>query len=224
MKTLKVGLDFAAPIPLHTDLSKGKFEGFEVDLMNGIAAGLNLQLQHSISYWKDILNDLQNKKIDVICSAATKTSEREKDFLFSNSYLDFHLCLVCHKDHILSIDNLENKRVGVRKSTEAEEYLKKKYPGKSFEYFDSNEEIYGQLGKKEIDALVDDSPIAFGFKESVPGITIAGLLPGTSSRYAVMLHKDNIGLKKNIDRVIGELEQNGFLEEARRKWFRGEKL
>ncbi len=38
MKTkLLVGLDFAAPIPLHTDYSSGKFEGFEVDLMKKIS-------------------------------------------------------------------------------------------------------------------------------------------------------------------------------------------
>lgn len=224
MKKLRVGLDFAAPIPLHTDLSKEKFEGFEVDLMNKIAAELNLELQHSISYWKHILNDLQNKNIDVICSAATKTTEREKDFLFSRSYLDFHLCLVCHKDNGLHIGNLESKRVGVRTSTEADQYLKEKYPGKRFEYFDSNEEIYSQLAKKEIDALVDDSPISFGFKERIPEISIVDLLPGTSSQYAIMLNKESVDLKKKIDEVIDKLENDGFLRENRQKWFKGEKL
>jgi ABC-type amino acid transport substrate-binding protein len=75
---LKVGLDFAAPIPLHTDISKGHFEGFEVDLMSKIANELKFELEHSISYWKDILENLKNRKVDVICSAATKTIEREQ--------------------------------------------------------------------------------------------------------------------------------------------------
>lgn len=224
MKKLRVGLDFAAPVPLHTDLSKGRFEGFEVDLMNKIAAKLDLELQHSIAYWKHILNDLQNKEIDVICSAATKTVEREKEFLFSKPYLDFHLCLVCHQDNVLHPGNLESKRVGVRISTEAEQYLEKEYPGKRLEYFDSNEEIYSQLAKKEIDALVDDSPIAFGFKESIPEILIADLLPDTFSQYAIMLNKDSADLKKRIDEAIDKLENNGFLRENRQKWFKGEKI
>ena len=217
-------MDFAAPIPLHTDFFKGNFEGFEVDLMNKIVNELNLNLEYSISYWKDILNDLQNKKIDVVCSAATKTYEREKEFLFSKPYLNFHLCLVCNKDNMLQIDNLENKRVGVRTSTEAEKYLKKKYPKKSLEHFDSNEEIYNKLTKREIDALVDDSPISFGFTERNSQLSIVELLPNTSSQYAIMLNKDNADLKNKIDEIIDELENSIFLEEKRQKWFNGEKL
>lgn len=224
MKKLRVGLDFAAPVPLHTDPSKGIFEGFEVDLMSRIADGLGLELQHSISYWKDILDDLQNKKIDLICSAATKTAGREKEFLFSQSYLDFHLCLVCRNNNLLHISNLENKKVGVRTSTEAEKYLKEKYPGKSFEYFDTNEDIYDQLATAKIDALVDDSPIAFGFKERFPVLEIAELLPDTLSQYAIMMNKESTDLKARIDGVISHLRNNGFLTEARQKWFKGKKL
>lgn len=216
---LKVGLDFAAPIPLHTDMGKGDFEGFEVDIMNEIATALNLKLEHSVSYWKDILNDLQNKKIDLICSAATKTSEREQDFLFSKPYLNFHLCLVCNKENVLHIDELRDKSVGVRISTEAETYLKDKYPDKEFEYFDSNEDIYNALEEKKIDALVDDSPISFGFTDGNTQLTIVELLPGTISQYAIMLNKDNMDLKNKIDKIIDKFEANGFMEEKRKKWF-----
>ncbi len=225
MKTkLKVGLDFAAPVPLHTDFSKGKFEGFEVDLMNRIAEELNLELDYAISYWKDILSDLQNEKIDVICSAATKTHTREQEFLLTRSYLDFHLCLVSLKSHLLRIDQLENARIGVRISTEAEDYLKEKYPGKKLIYFDSNEEIYDQLTNQEIDALVDDSPIAFGFTKDNSDLSISDLLTDTPSQYCIMLNKNNHALKQKLDERMGKFENESFMKELRQKWFNNQTL
>lgn len=111
MKTeLKVGLDFAAPVPLHTDLSSERFEGFEVDLMNEIATELNVTLVHKVAYWKDIIAGLMKQKIDVICSAATVTEERKKDVAFSRPYLNFHLALVCNKDTIISLNDLQDKK------------------------------------------------------------------------------------------------------------------
>lgn len=135
--TLRVGLDYAAPIPLHTDISSDKFEGFEVDLVNQIAKELGLKLQHSVALWKEIINDLINGEIDAICSAATVTDERKKTVTFSTPYLNFHLCVVCHTDEILKSKELADKIVGVRASTEAEEYLKNNYPGKKLRIFDS---------------------------------------------------------------------------------------
>ncbi|MPR32434.1 substrate-binding periplasmic protein [Salmonirosea aquatica] len=221
---LKIGLDFAAPVPLHTDFSKGNFEGFEVDLMNQIAAELNLELEYSVSFWKDIIRDLQDKKIDVICSAATKTSEREKEFLFSRPYLDFHLGVVCYQSNRLSLDDLTGKRIGVRISTEAEKYLKEKFSDIKLEYSDSNEELYSQLRKKEIDALLDDSPIAFGLTQDNPELSISSLLPDTSAQYAIMLNKNNLDLKKKLDVCMDKFSSNGLLEELQQKWFKGAEL
>ncbi|RZK75592.1 MAG: amino acid ABC transporter substrate-binding protein, partial [Pedobacter sp.] len=35
-KVLKVGLDSAAPFPMHSDYNSENFEGFEVDLLKAI--------------------------------------------------------------------------------------------------------------------------------------------------------------------------------------------
>lgn len=216
---LKVGLDFAAPVPLHTDLSSEKFEGFEVDLMNEIAKELKLTLKYSVSYWKNIINDITHGKIEVICSAATITAERKKTLAFSKPYLNFHLCLVCHKNFIFPLKELANKKVGVRVRTEAEDYLKANYPKNNLTFFETNEEQYKSLAKNEIDAVIDDSPIAFGFTTQNSEIMIAELIAGTPSQYAIIINKENVDLKNKIDNVIDKLEENGFLNENRIKWF-----
>jgi ABC-type amino acid transport substrate-binding protein len=146
-KKLNVGLDFAAPIPLHTDYSSDKFEGFEVDLMEKISQDLNLKLKYTVSYWKDIFSQLQNGKIDVICSAVTVTPDREKYLDFSNPYLNFRLCVVCIRNNLIPTNTLENKKIGVRTKTEAEEYLKSNFTKVQLVTADTNDELYDMLSQ-----------------------------------------------------------------------------
>ena len=89
-------MDFAAPIPLHTDFSSGTFEGFEVDLMKLISDRLGLKLTYEVSLWKDILQNLQEGTIDVICSAVTVTPER-KHFLDFSRLLSILQVMCCNK-------------------------------------------------------------------------------------------------------------------------------
>ena len=218
-KTLRIGLDFSAPIPLHTDYNSNDFEGFEVDLINEIANELQLKLEYSVSYWKDIIKALQDSQIDVICSAGTISTERMKELNFSKPYLDFHLCAVYNKATLFPLNEFANKKVGVRIETEAEKYLQQYYPETELETFDTNDAIYECLKQMKIDVLVDDSPIAFGLLKQFPELIISDYLPNSASQYAIILKKENLDLKKKIDTVIEKLQRNGFLENNRQKWF-----
>ena len=221
---LKIGLDFAAPYPLHSDISRGIFEGFEVDVMKRISSELKIKPEYKVSYWKNILKDLKHKKIDIICSAATKTKEREEEFLFTKPYLSFHLCLVCNKQNLIHFNELKGYTVGVRKSTEADKFLQEKYPGKELIYYDTNKEIYSDLTESKIHALIDDSPIAFGHIKYNTALSIVHILQETPSEYAIMLNKENLELKLQIDAVIIQLEKEGFLNACKLKWFENNTL
>ncbi|GAB2793843.1 basic amino acid ABC transporter substrate-binding protein [Rhabdobacter roseus] len=221
---LKVGLDFAAPIPLHTDISSKKFEGFEVDLMNEIAKELSVALEHKVAYWEDIIADIIHQKIDIICSAATVTEKRKEIVAFSNPYLNFHLALVCNKDNIVALKDLKDKNIGVRISSEAEEYLKKNFPEKELFLFDTNDEQYGRLTEKEIDALIDDTPIAYGFVENNSAIVMAEIIKSTPSQYAIIINKENIDLLNQINSALDKFEKNGYLQDRRDFWFKDTQL
>jgi ABC-type amino acid transport substrate-binding protein len=216
---LRIGLDFSAPIPLHTDYSSGDFKGFEVDLVNEIANELELKLEYSVSYWKNIIQDLKDNKIDIICSAGTFSHARAKELSFSKPYLDFHLCTVYNKTNLFSFNELKNKKIGVRIETEAEEYLKKFYPEAKLETFDTNNAIYESLSQMKIDVLIDDSPIAFGLLKQNPKLVIGEYLPNSESQYAIIMKKENVDLKRKIDAILEKLENNSFLKNNKLKWF-----
>jgi ABC-type amino acid transport substrate-binding protein len=180
---------------------------------------LNLKLEHKVYYWKDIIQALQRDRIDAICSAATVTADREKALSLSRPYLDFHLCVVVHKDRKFFLNDLIDKKIGVRTATEAESYLKNKFPDAQMRFSDTNDELYEALSNKKIDALIDDSPIAYGFSRQNDQIVVAELIVEIPSKYAILIRKDNLALKSKIDIGIEKLHMNGFLTANRIKWF-----
>ena len=216
---ITVGLDHAAPVPLHTDFRSGTFEGFEVDILNALAEQLDVTLQYHISFWKDIVRDLRQGKTSMVCSAATVSHAREATVSFSRPYLDFHLCTVIHTQKPFSVSELRANKIGVREDSEAKYWLQQMIPTATLVISDTNDELYSKLRAMEVDALVDDSPIAFGFTENDDHLRIGELIPETRSSYAIMVRKEDKTLLDAINTALEKFEREGLLRELRKKWF-----
>ncbi|HEY0743009.1 MAG TPA: transporter substrate-binding domain-containing protein [Chryseosolibacter sp.] len=221
---ITVGLDHAAPVPLHTDYRSGTFVGFEVDILHALADRLHVTLNYHISYWKDIVRDLQQGKTNLVCSAATVSADKENIVSFSRSYLNFHLCTVVNTKNRLAWSALQGKKIGVREDSEAKYLLMKSFPEATLILSDSNDELYSKLRSMEVDALVDDSPIAHGFTVNDPNLQLGELIPGTESSYAIMVRKNDKALLAAINNVLQQLEEEGQLEQLKSKWFNGARL
>ena len=75
------------------------------------------------------------------------------------------------------------------------------------------------LAAGDIDAIVDDSPIAKYFSHSVAGLQFTGVLPGTEAAYAIMVCKGNNELRAEINRVLEEMENDGTQQTLLFSWF-----
>jgi len=84
---------------------------------------------------------------------------------------------------------------------------------------ESNEELYALLSAAELDAVVDDFPIANWFSQQVPGLELAGVLPGTEGVYAIMVGKKNHKLRRESNRALAEIENDGTRRMLLMKWF-----
>lgn len=219
-KILKVGLDSAAPFPMHSDYNAENFEGFEVDLLQAISGHLNLEIQYEVSLWSTILEKLFKGELDVICSAVTVTSSRQHILEFSNPYLYFRLCaVVAQEDSLSGLQHFKNKTIGVREATEAERYVRTEFPGNNIVYAVTNKELYRKLQAGKIDLLVDDSPIAGGFLQKNKKLKIGMFLPKTDSSYAIAMKKGDTELKKQFNEVLTLLKENGTYQNIYKKWF-----
>jgi ABC-type amino acid transport substrate-binding protein len=219
-KILKVGLDSAAPFPMHSDYNSDNFEGFEVDLLKALTEHLHLEIQYEVSLWQNILEKLFKGELDMICSAVTVTDSRKHILEFSMPYFHFRLCaVVFHEDSIDDVKDLKGKTIGVREATEAEKFVHTNFPNNNMVHAATNKELYSKLLARKIDLLVDDSPIAGGFLKKNSKLKIGMYLPETDSHYAIAMKKGDVQLKEEFNGALKFLRENGQYEAIYKKWF-----
>ena len=219
-KVLKVGLDSAAPFPMHSDYNSENFEGFEVDLLRAITDHLGLEIEYQVSLWSTILEQLFKGELDLICSAVTITPSRRHILEFTNPYLHFRLCAVINQeDQLKGINDFKNKTIGIREATEAERYVHANFPGNNMVHAETNKDLYRKLQTGKIDLLIDDSPIAGGFLQKNKKLKVGMYLPGTDSQYAIAMKKGDVQLKEQFNEVLSLLKDNGVYQIIYKKWF-----
>jgi polar amino acid transport system substrate-binding protein len=221
--TLLVGLDYAPPAPMQMGSPEtGDFRGYEVDLLRDVARRLGVQLRYRRALWSALIRELALGVLDIICSAATVTEDRRREVDFCRPHLALALAVVRRADDVSSGVSLRGARVGVRRGTTAEAHVNSDGTAASVRLSESNEELYAALRAGEIDAVVDDSPIAQYFSTVVPGLHACGVVPGSDARYAIMVRKGNHGLRNAIDAVIDEMESEGTLRAFAARWLDAE--
>ena len=200
----------------HPD--KGDFRGYEVDLLKevGRRAGFGLRFRRAL--WSVIVRELITGEVDLVCSAATITREREREVDFCSPHLNVTLAVVkragTNKERTIT-----GLRLGVRRGTTAEAYVRQHTNLVPMQVSESNEELYALLGASGLDAVIDDSPIAKWFSHSVPGLQFAGVLPGTDAAYAIMVRKGNNKLRAEINRALEEMANDGTRRMLLLRWF-----
>lgn len=219
-RILKIGLDSAAPFPLHSDYNSDKFEGFEVDMIACIAELLDFEVHYEVSLWSTILEKLYKGELDMICSAVTMTPSRQMILEFSKPYLSFQLCAIVNNGvELNNRADFRNLKIGIRNATEAEKYVITQFPSNPTVHAETNHELYKKLVAGKIDVLIDDSPIAGGFLHKHKSLRVGMFMPGTDSHYAIAMKKGDVILKDQINATLEVLEDNGTYEHLYNKWF-----
>jgi polar amino acid transport system substrate-binding protein len=214
---ITVGIDASPPPPFHTGQPGG---GFEVDLLGAIAARVGFSIAYKSALWSEILTQLLEHKLDMICTAATITEDRRTIVDFSRPYFEFELAVVVGRNQaIQSVRDLAGHAVGVRRATTAEEFMRRRGEAKCLRVFDMNAHAYAALQSGELDAVVDDEPIAQAFQKLLRELKVIGTIEGTRMQYGMVFAKGNNQLRTAVDRALGQLEQDGTYAALYRKWF-----
>lgn len=218
VSVLRVGVDAAPPPPLcHGLPGNPDFRGFEVDLMQVLAQRLGRALTFQASRWTELLDRLEAGDLELICTAATITSERQARFLFSEPYLRTTLALISRGDaHVHSLAGFGGV-VGARAGTPAEAYAVES--GLEPVRFHSNGEIYRELERGALGVVVDDLPIGAWFAAHGQRLQVA-TVKGTDGRYGVVMRRDAAELKTAVDIALRALLADGTYTQLYDKWLR----
>jgi polar amino acid transport system substrate-binding protein len=217
---LVVGVDLAPPGALNLGVpGSPEFRGFEVDLLAELSARLGRPLRFHAALWASLLDWLRAGRVDLICTAVTRTAERDRQFTFSRPYLRVVLALISTSDRRWrSLDDVEGP-LAVRINTPAERHVREHFGGE-VRTFHHNSEVYQAVACGTVAGAVDDLPIGAYFANSSPGLAVATTLPDTESEYGLVMRKGDEDLRMTIDGTLADLCADGTYRKLYDAWLR----
>ena len=224
--TVVVGLDDSF-VPMGFRQKNGKLVGFDVELARLVFKRLGLKVSFQTIDWSMKETELRNGTIDMIWNGYTKTKAREKNALFSNTYLRDEQYLVVKKDTgITKNQDMKGKVLGVQTGSSGyqayNDYPKllKNYVKSSVQY-DSYNNAFMDLNARRIQGLLIDSVYAnYYIAHQKDADSYRKIKVGyPSEEFAVGMRKGDKTLQKKVNQELKALAKDGTLDKLAEKWF-----
>ncbi len=219
---LIVGTDAAYPPFENVNTETNEIEGFDIELLNAIAAKAGFTPVYQNVPFDTIFTNLAAGQYDIVISATTITEERQQTVLFSDPYFAAAQVLTVRADDaetLKDIAALAGKKVGVQKGTTGADYAKS-LGGFDVVEYDSTPEALQALANKDVDAVIaDDAPskaIILNSPELGLKITVEAL---TVEYYGISVRLECTDLIAAINSGLAEVIKDGTYAEIYRKYF-----
>ncbi|BBY83836.1 ABC transporter substrate-binding protein [Mycolicibacterium pulveris] len=221
---LVIGVNIPYP-PNEFKDPNGKIVGFDVDLMNAIAATLGLEPEYRESDFAKIIPSIQGGTYDVGMSSFTDTKEREESVDFV-TYFNAGILWAQRPDDPVDPNNACGKKVAVQATTTeevAELPAKSKActdagkPPIEIVSFDGQDAATNAVILGQVDAMSADSPVtSYAIKQSNGKLEPAGEI-FDSAPYGWPVQKGS-PLAQSLQLALEHLIETGKYEEIARSW------
>ena len=194
--------------------------GYDIDFARAIAGklGVKLQLKSSDEALIPLLNQ---RKIDLIAGAMTKSAERMEWCDFSVTYYVTRQTFLVKKGTAKTVADMKAQKIGTVKHSTSERNLKKALPGSTIVLFGSYQNAFRALKRGSIMAISTDETILAGLAAADPQKADYEILDAKISNepYGLGIRKGNPQWLAFVDQTLLELEQNGEAAKIYDKWF-----
>ena len=140
------------------------YSGFDIEIANGVAKKLGVELVIKPIIWDNKYNELNNGNIDCIWSATCITPERIDSMFFAKAYANNRVVIIVKQNSsIKNINHLEGKKVGVIKGSSHFGIVQSHpiYPKiQSLLEFSTSPDLIASLRTGVIDAMIIDEVLA----------------------------------------------------------------
>ncbi len=215
---LIVGMELQFP-PFETIDKNGKPYGLSVDLALALGDYLNKEIKIEEMSYSGLINALMSKKIDMIISSMTISSNRLEQIDFSEPYASSHLSLLINeKSLVQGPDDLNNKgiKIAVKRGTTGQIFAEKQYPNASISVFEKDAECIMEVVQGRVDVFVYDVYTIYKNHMLNPNTTrvyLEAINKGSIEKWGVAIRKNEESLKKGINDFIKEAKSNGKIDE-----------
>jgi len=215
------------PYPPFEDFDKTTdtgFAGFDVDVVEAIAAQLDVKVEIKDSSFDALQSGLalNSSQCDMAASAMTITPEREQKIGFSDGYYDSEQSLLVAADSgITGISDLSGVKVGVQKGTTGEAYANDHASDADIVVFPSDGEMYAALKAGQVDALLQDLPVNLDHQNdpSQSGAFQVVEKYDTGEKYGLAMKKTNTGLIDAVDKALADMKSDGSYQKIYDTYF-----
>lgn len=207
----------------YVDSTTGLAAGFGVDVFNAIAAQLGITVEYqAVGDWKEVEDALKSGRADV-CPILTVNDARKAFVDFTSPYQSFGLAINTRDEttDIQKLADLDDRRVGVIRKSQAYELLKDRSSSVKLVEYDSFVSALFDLLSGKIDAYVgpDDIFRALARKSGVDDQISTLSPPLKEFKRAIAFPKTKSQLLQQFQPVIVAFESSPEFQQLYIKWF-----
>ncbi|MDB5895735.1 MAG: transporter, substrate-binding protein [Rhodoferax sp.] len=209
-----------ATFPPMEYVENGKRTGFDIELVEALAASMGKKVEWTDIDFKGLIPGLISKRFDMAVSAIYITEERKKVVDMTEPYFAGGLVAMV-KDGNATIKNaadLNGKKISVQVGTKSVSYLKEKYPQVQLIEVEKNQEMFNLVDIGRADALVTGKPAAFQYARTRPGLKVLDQQL-TTEEYGMALRKDTPELTRAVNEALAKMKTDGSYARIVAKWF-----
>jgi polar amino acid transport system substrate-binding protein len=217
-----IATDASFPPMEYVDKDK-KLVGFDIDMMNAIAAAMGFTVEYKNTAWDGIFAGLESGSYDAILSSVTITDERKQKYDFSDPYVNAGQAVVVRANEakIASEKDLPSKKVGAQIGTTGAIAVKA-ISGATLKEYDTIDLALLDLLNSNLDAVVVDTPVAADYvlaSDQFKGkLKIVGK-PFTDEYYGLCVRKGQMkDLLTAFNDGLKKVKADGSYDKAYAKW------
>lgn len=192
--------------------------GIDPEVAQAIADKLGLELEIMDMDFDSIITAVSAGKADMGMAGMTATEGRKKNVDFSQTYASaVQVIIVPDGSDIKTADDMEGKKIGVMQGFTGDLACTEQFGEDSVVRFNKSAEAVMALTQGKIDCIVIDNEPAKKIVEVNDGLQILDSAYAQED-YAIAFAKDNEGLRDAVDKALGELIEDGTVEQVMNKY------
>ncbi len=198
----------------------GTASGISVELIQQINQRLDNRITIKAAKWSQIYSEVKNGKLDLIMDI-TEKPEREKDFNFTQPYLDIpHIIVARRNSESFNDENaLSNKTLALEQGFGNVNYFQKNYPSVKLKLYPDTEQALEAVSREEADAYAGNRVVALYLIEKLAlyNLKIHGRLNKPGSVLSIGTAKDLPVLRDILQKVLDSIG-NDKIREIKNSW------
>jgi polar amino acid transport system substrate-binding protein len=220
-----VGTQVPYPPFENYNVTSGKYEGIDIEIMERVAEELGVDLVWNAMDFDPLFGAVQTGQIDCAISSITITSKREQTVNFTTPYyIANQAVLVQDGSTISEISDLNGTKLVVQAGTTGQYWV------------DDNLVATGAVDEDDVsyltdvpaavltvdngqnDAFIVDTPVADRYSGDSNYDLKVGFIIETNENYGIMIPQNEPELKAAINAIIAEMIADGSLQQIINKW------